>query len=414
VSGDFKQIDYLNAISNIVGPKNMISAGKAENKLTVFLSNEVYANTLIQNGITMNNQLILVFPITKKPTRMVLSNMNPLIPEKQIMEFIKTFGKTTTDYLKPIPLNTNGNEELTQMISHRRELYIHLNQNAHVPRRFYVQKNDINWAIDINMDLFCQNCKVNTHDTINCVNKRLQRCNKCEQIGHDAAICPSEFPGIVTTQQNSATNQQMNSNNDNNQNNLQNQNQLDIFENLHEKRDLHKRKLNETVSSNEIPQKAKKFPMLNLPFDKKNIENAENVKTASQKNNISVQSNFSLLDEDQNNSMIIESVDDDDNMSISSISSRDSFYVSVNKENNNFDYLKNILKKLKNQKSVPKKIETINEYTKDYKKMLNDLDELKIYNIHNHTNAININQRIDRLQTFININIMHSQNKQDY
>jgi hypothetical protein len=152
--------------------------------------------------------------------------------------------------------------------------------------------------------------------------------------------------------------------------------------------------------------------MLNLPFNTKNIDNILNETVKSQNNEI-LQSNLSLSDIDQNDSMILDFMDDD-NISVSSISSRDSFYVNTNNENSKFDYLKNILKKLKNQKSVPKKIETINEYTKDYKKLCNDLEELKSYNIHNHTNATNINQRVDRLQSFIKINMIHSQNKQDY
>lgn len=148
VKKNFNRLDYLDAIALKTNPDNVFSICKANNKMVVYFNSEQTAKLLIRDGIEIQSTYIPGLPLRTKFTRVVLSNVDPCIDDSHIVGFLRRYGKPTTDWLRPIPINSGGNEKYTHIISHRREIYMET-IDTKLPERIIMQMEGYNFNIYI-------------------------------------------------------------------------------------------------------------------------------------------------------------------------------------------------------------------------------------------------------------------------
>lgn len=89
----FQQSEFLEILSNIVNPDHMLSFGRVGNKYIIYFCDSKIADSLCESGIVINNEIFHCFPIDYKPTKVVISNILPHIPDDPILDFLKTIWK---------------------------------------------------------------------------------------------------------------------------------------------------------------------------------------------------------------------------------------------------------------------------------------------------------------------------------
>jgi hypothetical protein len=151
-NSQFKQMDYITAVKQKVDAKNIVSVGKIDGKVIFYFLNENLATQCILEGLYIENVFVEAYPITKRPTRIVLSNIHPQIPDKPLMDYLKNFGEITKAGIKPIPINSGGDPDIKHIISYRRELYMHLNENVAIPSTITVVLNDLEFTIFVSVE----------------------------------------------------------------------------------------------------------------------------------------------------------------------------------------------------------------------------------------------------------------------
>lgn len=64
-------------------------------ELSYFFTNEEYAEKIIQNGLIVQNTNVSALPVTVRPTRVLVSNLTPNIPDAVITDFLKAKSPVT-------------------------------------------------------------------------------------------------------------------------------------------------------------------------------------------------------------------------------------------------------------------------------------------------------------------------------
>ncbi|KAK3548546.1 hypothetical protein QTP70_014505 [Hemibagrus guttatus] len=74
--------DCCLAVGNVVGHENIVSASRMNSAIVVFLNDVEKVRKLTQNGIVMNNEMILVSPLSSPAKKVMLSNVPPFISDE--------------------------------------------------------------------------------------------------------------------------------------------------------------------------------------------------------------------------------------------------------------------------------------------------------------------------------------------
>lgn len=197
-----KQIEYLEEIDKIVEAKNIVSIGKnTDGRYVVFFTSDKHADTIIQNGLVVAGTNITALPVTIRPTRVLVSNLTPNIPDSAILNFLKGFGRVTSP-LRPVPINSNEQEKFAHILSARREVYVQLDKDAVIPPKIRIVHENNPTYITFDTDVKCFKCKKSGHLSSNCdadfptlveatkkIADRLIVCTNCNSNGHVADAC---------------------------------------------------------------------------------------------------------------------------------------------------------------------------------------------------------------------------------
>lgn len=204
-----KQLDYLDAIDKIVSAEHIVSIGKnTDGRYVVFFTSEKHADLIIQHGIEILNTFVAALPVTIRPIRVLVSCISPNIPDIEILNFLKSYGKVTSG-LRPVPINSNENQKYRHILSTRREIYIQLNVNAVLPPRVKIIYEDVTSYFTLDTEVNCYKCKKSGHIASNCemefpvlasknIADRLVFCNNCNLNGHISDNCPGAINNIPT------------------------------------------------------------------------------------------------------------------------------------------------------------------------------------------------------------------------
>lgn len=190
VKENFKQLDYLDAIARKTDPAHVFSICRANNKMTIYFTSEQIASEFIREGIEINSIHIPGLPLKTKTTRVVVSNVDPIIDDKDILNYLKRYGKPTADWMRPIPINSGGNSKYTHIISHRREVYME-SLHTQIPERAFVQSSNgfkapIFFAVEGQIP-----------QAMKSVQLRIAKCTICNGPGHEETDCPNLLSSIT-------------------------------------------------------------------------------------------------------------------------------------------------------------------------------------------------------------------------
>lgn len=164
-----KQIEYLEEIDKIVDAKDIVSIGKnTDGRYVVFFTSEKYAETIIQNGLVVAGIYVTALPVTVRPTRVLVSNITPIIPDKVIVDFLKNYGRVTSP-LRPVPINSNEQEKFAHILSARREIYVQIEKNFVIPSKIRIIHENNPTYITFETDVKCFKCQNSGHVASNCV-----------------------------------------------------------------------------------------------------------------------------------------------------------------------------------------------------------------------------------------------------
>ncbi|KAK3562925.1 hypothetical protein QTP86_011450 [Hemibagrus guttatus] len=79
-------------VGNVVGHENIVSASRMNSAIVVFLNDVEKVRKLTQNGIVINNETILVSPLSSPAKKVMLSNVPPFISDEAIGKELSQYG----------------------------------------------------------------------------------------------------------------------------------------------------------------------------------------------------------------------------------------------------------------------------------------------------------------------------------
>ncbi|KAK3505853.1 hypothetical protein QTP70_003809 [Hemibagrus guttatus] len=87
----------------VVGHENIVSASRMNSAIVVFLKDVEKVRKLTQNGIVVNDETILVSPLSSPAKKVMLSNVPPFISDEAIVKELSQYGRMVPP-IKKIPL----------------------------------------------------------------------------------------------------------------------------------------------------------------------------------------------------------------------------------------------------------------------------------------------------------------------
>ncbi|KAK3570288.1 hypothetical protein QTP86_017197 [Hemibagrus guttatus] len=180
--------DCCLAVGNVVGHENIVSASKMNSAIVVFLNDVDKVRKLTQNGIVINNEMILVSPLSSPAKKLMLSNVPPFISDEAIGKELSRYGRLVSP-IKKIPLGCKS-PLVKHLVSFRRMVFMVFKGGVgelNVVFKFTVEGFDYNIFVSSDTDI---------------------KCFKCGQTGHLTRACPerqrdpgvSERPGQDTAE----------------------------------------------------------------------------------------------------------------------------------------------------------------------------------------------------------------------
>lgn len=198
VINEMQQSEFLDILLTAVEPEKIFSFSRTARRFVIYFTTTNIANDLLINGLSHEGIWLQAQPVEKRATRVILSDIFPHIPQREIILKLKEYGDVTTEYLRPIPINTNGKAQLTHVVSHRREIFMDIKKI--LPSKIVIKSDGDSYEISVSTELTCKICRSNAHETEKCIyqsaNNRISRCQKCMNIGHSSETCTA-FPSLV-------------------------------------------------------------------------------------------------------------------------------------------------------------------------------------------------------------------------
>lgn len=163
--------DCLLAVSAVIGGANISSASRMNKAVVFFLKEVQMVDTLIENGLTINDTFVLVLPLSSSTKKVVLSNVPPFVRSEKLEEILKRHGKLMSP-IKMIPLGCK-NAELKHVMSFRRQVIMILNS----------QTEALNFSVRMSID---------GKDYTIFISSETMRCFTCGGVGHVRQTCPNK------------------------------------------------------------------------------------------------------------------------------------------------------------------------------------------------------------------------------
>ncbi|TWW77602.1 Transposon TX1 uncharacterized 82 kDa protein ORF 1 [Takifugu flavidus] len=114
--------------------------------VVLFVDKVEQANRLVETGISVGGRFEAVLPLTQPSTRVTLSNVPPFISGKFLARELARFGKIVSPIRKV--LSGCKSPLLKHVVSHRRELYMILNNRAEeLNVRFHVKVEEFDYML---------------------------------------------------------------------------------------------------------------------------------------------------------------------------------------------------------------------------------------------------------------------------
>ncbi|KAM9470587.1 uncharacterized protein Hap1MRO34_019449 [Clarias gariepinus] len=152
------------AVGDVVGHENIVSASRMNSAVVVFVNSVDKAVKIVQNGISVNNEHILVSPLSSPAKKVVLSNVPPFISDSVIAAELSRYGRLVSP-IKKIPLGCKS-PLIKHLVSFRRVVFMIFKEGVeelNVIFKFRVENFDYNIFASSDTDIKCFKCGAMGH-----------------------------------------------------------------------------------------------------------------------------------------------------------------------------------------------------------------------------------------------------------
>lgn len=185
---NLKLFDYVKAIGDIIGSKNITFASRiSNNRICIYLISTELVNQLIQTHsiIQIGDTELNVRRLISPTKRIVISNVSPFIPHEVVEETVKALGMQLASPVSFLKAGIPG-EEYSHILSFRRQVYIFTNtENFELQTSIVIPFQGNEYRIFLSSDKM--------------------ECFICKQVGHIASNCPNPLEGNVMSPTSKAT-----------------------------------------------------------------------------------------------------------------------------------------------------------------------------------------------------------------
>lgn len=170
---DVPQIEYIKAFSQLTSPTNITFASRiSNNRFCIYFANKNIVEQIIsqQSHIVINNSKITFRRLINPAKRIILSNVQPIIPHDVIKNAI---ANLSIKILSPITFIKAGfaDNEYGHIGSFRRQLYINPDDNDKLPSSILIEFEQTEYRIFLSDDtVICYLCKQTGHTSNRCKN----------------------------------------------------------------------------------------------------------------------------------------------------------------------------------------------------------------------------------------------------
>ena len=157
---------YVQAISNIIGSKNILAASRVNRSVIVFVDCVTSVELVCADGLTVGDSFLYVEPLVKPSTKVILSGVPPYVPNSLLERELSNYGRVVS-VIRFIPLGCK-NPELRHVKSFRRQVYM------------ICEENSLDGVINITHDQRTVRIYLSTDEIT---------CHKCHKKGHIQRNC---------------------------------------------------------------------------------------------------------------------------------------------------------------------------------------------------------------------------------
>ncbi|XP_029019281.2 uncharacterized protein LOC114862777 [Betta splendens] len=162
------------AVAAVVGPLSLKSAARMNGAVVIFLDSVDKVHKVIENGIVINGDSISVSPLTQPAKKVTVSNVPPFVSDELFRKELSRHGKIVSP-IKKLPSGCKQ-WELRHVISHRRQVYMVLNN----------KEEELNLGFRLRID---------DYDYVLFITSETMKCFGCGKEGHLVRACSDKAGG---------------------------------------------------------------------------------------------------------------------------------------------------------------------------------------------------------------------------
>lgn len=166
--------EYLTALANVINPQKIIFASRiSDQRICIYFTDQETVEKLIkeQKTLTIGENQIVIRRLNNPSTKLIISYAWPEIPNETIAQKLIEIGLKLTSPINYLRIGTR-NENLININSFRRQVYISKNENLYIPDSLIVEFEERQYKIYLSEDnLRCPICKKLGHTENLCHNK---------------------------------------------------------------------------------------------------------------------------------------------------------------------------------------------------------------------------------------------------
>lgn len=197
--------DYVKAISDITGPKNITFASRmSNNRICIYLSSTQAVDNLIKSHekITVLDTEICIRRLITPAKRIIVSNASPYIPHEIIATALRSIGLKLVSQISFLRAGIPG-DEFSHVLSFRRQVYVTpLEDNTSLPASIVIKFEETNQRVFLTFDdMTCFLCKQPNHVAANCPNTTTSSTDAPTFIGltPSQSIIPTNEATLIAT-----------------------------------------------------------------------------------------------------------------------------------------------------------------------------------------------------------------------
>ena len=159
--------DFSKAVADVVGPRAVKYAGRQSGKVILYLSDSSFVDQISTTGITVGSIYRDVTPVVTPIRKVLISNINPEVPDRVIMPFLERHGNVVKP---PTRLSAGYPAPQRHVLSFRRQCGIIMTDNEQqIDEDHRFEYGGRSHRIFISTDgLVCFQCRSRGHIARNC------------------------------------------------------------------------------------------------------------------------------------------------------------------------------------------------------------------------------------------------------